>query len=332
MTIDQPMLTGRSVLTVGELDRTEVEAIFATARALKEDYAPYSGALRGKAAVMLFEKPSLRTRVSFEIGLAKLGGYGLFYDHAFERIGERESIHDYARNLERWADVIIARTYSHLVLEQMAEFARVPVVNALSDDFHPCQALADLFTLEEKIGPLEGRSLAYIGDGNNVCNSLVLLGATLGMKVSVISPSGFEPPANVIDTFEKLSTASGATLMIETDPQAVAGHDAIYTDAWTSMGHEHEAQQRRTTFLPYQVNAELMNAAANNGTGALFMHCLPAHRGEEVTDEVIDSASSIVFDQAENRMHAQNGLLLHLLADRRPAIVTRPTAGGAVHS
>lgn len=319
-------LSSIDLLTCGELSFDQVMDIYRTAGQLKERPASFAQSLAGKSAVMLFEKPSLRTRVSFEVGIAKLGGHALFYDHAFERIGERESVHDYARNLERWADVLIARTYSHSVLEDLSRFACVPVINALSDDYHPCQALADLFTLGEKIGPLAGRSLAYIGDGNNVCNSLLLLGATLGLRLTVISPSGFSPPQVVQEQVERAASASGATLTITSDPAAVAGHDAVYTDAWTSMGHEHEAQMRRQTFASYQVNAELMARASSNGRAALFMHCLPAHRGEEVTDEVIDSAQSIVFDQAENRMHVQNALLVHLLAAGGPDVVTRSGA------
>ncbi len=306
-------LATNGILTGGELPREHVSSIWDLASELKRGYQPFARRLAGKSAVMLFEKPSLRTRVSFEIGIAKLGGYGLFFDHAFERIGERETVHDYARNLERWADVIIARTYSHMVLEQLAQYSRVPVVNALSDDFHPCQAFADLFTLREKLGGLEGRRLAYIGDGNNVCNSLILLGSIVGLRLTVVSPSGFEPPARVLESAREASVISGATLDIASDPGAVAGHDAIYTDAWTSMGQEHEWQLRKQKFNDYQVNAELMDRATTNGTAPLFMHCLPAHRGEEVTDEVIDSPNSIVFDQAENRMHAQNALLMHLL-------------------
>ena len=328
-------LSFKDLLTASELTAAEAQLLYATVASIKREPARYASALAGKAAVMLFEKPSLRTRVSFEIGISKLGGSALFYDHAFERIGERESVHDYARNLERWADVIIARTYSHAVIEQFAAYSSVPVINALSDDFHPCQALADLYTLQEKIGPLAGRSLAYIGDGNNVCHSLILLGATLGLNITVVSPSGFAPREDVLSLVQRACAKSGSTMTVESTPEAIAGHDAVYTDVWTSMGHEHEAQARRQTFLPFRVTSELMELSGSGGASgspALFMHCIPAHRGEEVTDEVIDSPNSIVFDQAENRMHVQNALLLHMLTSDKPEIKTKPAFPTAVAS
>lgn len=304
----------KDLLTVGELTAERAHALFRTAASFKASPRAYARALDGRSVVMLFEKPSLRTRVSFELGIAKLGGHALYYDHARERIGERESVHDYAKNLERWCDALVCRTYSHEVIEQLAQFARVPVINALSDDFHPCQALADLFTLEEHAGALRGRTIAYVGDGNNVCCSLITLAATLGMRVVVVSPEGYEPPATVLEDVRRRAAESGGSLMIGADVALVRGADAIYTDAWTSMGREAEAQQRRRDFAAYQVDPDLMALA---GPSALFMHCLPAHRGEEVTDEVIDSPRSIVFDQAENRMHTQNALLMHLLAPSR---------------
>lgn len=315
-----PSLRAKDILSVAELSSVEAQTLFATAAAMKADPGSFRRALDGRAAVMIFEKPSLRTRLSFEVGIARLGGHAVFYDHARERIGERESVHDYARNLERWVDVIIARTFSHQIIEQLGAFARVPVVNALSDDFHPCQALADLFTLREHIGPLEGRRLAFIGDGNNVCHSLILLGAALGLRLTIISPGGFGPRADILELARTLAHSAGGNIELSTDPRAVAGHDAVYTDAWTSMGQEHAAQQRRMTFTPYRVDAHLMALA---GPAALFMHCLPAHRGEEVTDDVIDSPSSIVFDQAENRMHVQNALLVALLSRRSPQVKVR---------
>lgn len=317
MMIDTLTLASKDLLTVAELSAAEVGAIYRTASAFKRRPAEFAGALAGKSVVMLFEKPSLRTRVSFEIGIAKLGGHALYYDHSKERIGERESIYDYARNLERWCDAIVVRTYSHEALEQLAGFSRVPVVNALSDDFHPCQALADLFTLQERCGALAGKRLAYVGDGNNVCSSLILLASALGVHITVIAPDGYAPPTEILDQVRARAEASGGSLTLTSDPMKVRGHDAVYTDAWTSMGWEAEAQKRRKVFAGYQVDADMMACA---GPGAFFMHCLPAHRGEEVTDEVMDSPRSIVFDQAENRMHAQNGLLIHMLAGRTPAM------------
>jgi len=307
---DLAPLSFRDALTAGEITKRDAETLYATARAFKADPAAHREVLRGKSVVLVFEKPSLRTRLSFEVGVARLGGHAVYYGMTTERIGERESVHDYARNLERWVDAIVARTYSHEVIEQMAHFAKVPVINALSDEFHPCQALADLFTLKEHAGSLAGKRIAYVGDGNNVCCSLILLATTLGMKATVISPEGFEPPAEVLSIAKAHASESGGSIAVTSDPGAVKGSDAVYTDAWTSMGFEHEAQRRRRVFEPYQVNADLMKLA---GPNAYFMHCLPAHRGEEVTDEVIDSPRSIVFDQAENRMHTQNALLAHLL-------------------
>lgn len=301
-------------LTAGEPTAAEVAALYATARRVKDSPAAFAGALGGLSVIMIFEKPSLRTRVSFEAGIARLGGHAMYFDHSKERIGERESVYDYAKNLERWVGAIVARTYSHQVLEQLAEFARVPIINALSDEFHPCQALADLFTLSERLGPLSGKRLAYVGDGNNVCCSLLTLSATLGLHVTLVAPEGYEPPEAVLDDVRRRAAASGGSLRLTADPLQVRGHDAVYTDAWTSMGWEAEAQQRRRDFAGYQVDSDMMACA---GPGALFMHCLPAHRGEEVTDEVVDSPRSIVFDQAENRLHAQNALLLHLLRPTR---------------
>lgn len=324
-------LNFKDFLTAEELSGAAASMLFETATRVKADPPSARSALAGRSVVLMFEKPSLRTRLSFEVGVAKLGGHAVYYDHASSRIGERESIHDYARNLERWVDAIVVRTFSHRAIEALARYARVPVINALSDDFHPCQALADLLTLKEHIGSLAGKRLAYVGDGNNVCRSLLLLGSALGLRLTVISPDGFAPPQAVIDRVRERCSSSGGSLEFSVDPGAVAGHDAVYTDAWTSMGQEAEAQQRRRVFLRYQVDAKLMAAA---GPKALFMHCLPAHRGEEVTDEVIDSPRSIVFDQAENRMHAQNALLLHLLASTpekgKPVVAVRGTVGAAV--
>lgn len=300
----------KDFLSVAELDAATVDELYRSAAKLKASPAEHAGALRGKAVVMLFEKPSLRTRVSFEIGIARLGGHALYFDHSKERIGERESVYDYAKNLERWCDAIVARTYSHEVLEQLAAHSRVPIVNALSDDFHPCQALADLFTLREHLGELRGRRLAFVGDGNNVCSSLLILAATIGMHITFVGPEGYAPPGMVLSMVSDRVSSSGGSFTTSTDPRDVRGVDAVYTDAWTSMGWESEAQKRRKVFSKYQVNSEMMEIA---GPRAFFMHCLPAHRGEEVTDEVIDSPRSIVFDQAENRMHAQNALLVKLI-------------------
>jgi ornithine carbamoyltransferase len=306
-------LRGEDLLTLHSLDESQLSALFETAAAVKADIGAFARALAGKSIIMLFEKPSLRTRVTFEVGPAKMGAHTMYFDHSKERIGEREAIQDYGRNLERWVDVVVARTFSHRTLEELAANCDVPVINALSDLHHPCQALADLFTLHERFGDLRGLQLAWIGDGNNVCASLMHGAAKLGIAMTVITPPGFEPRQDVLHAARKDAALSGGSIHITDDPQAVAGAQAIYTDVWTSMGAG-DGEQRRRAFAPYQVNDKLMaDTRAGTGPGALFMHCLPAKRGHEVTDAVIDSPNSIVYDQAENRMHTQNALLLHIL-------------------
>ena len=261
--------------------------------------------------VMFFEKPSLRTRITFEAGMAGLGGSAIFVDQTQERLGARESLSDVAHNLERWVDVIVLRTFAQETIEGMARYASVPVINALSDLEHPCQALADYFTLQERFGDLRNITLAYVGDGNNVAHSLLLTSACLGSSIRIATPKGYEPNAKIVIDAKKIAKQTGARIELFTDPRAaVAGVDAVYTDAWASMGQEHEAAQRAAIFQPYQVNRELLAEAAPH---AAFMHCLPAHRGEEVTDEVIDSENSVVFEQAENRLHVQKSILYLLL-------------------
>lgn len=303
-------MLGRDMISLADWTREDLGAILDTARRIKADPSLASRALAGKGAVLLFEKPSLRTRVSFEIGIAKCGGHAMYFDHGENRIGQRESIKDYAKNLERWVEVIIARTYLHETVMELAHHARAPVINALSELDHPCQALADLLTLQERLGDLSNVSLAYIGDGNNVCHALMYGCAVMGMELTVITPKGFEPRYGVVERALALGAASGAKLTLTNDIGQVAASQAVYTDTWVSMGQADEAGKRLAIFQPYQVNPALM---ARAGKGALFMHCLPAKRGVEVTDAVIDSPQSIVYDQAENRMHAQNALLIHVL-------------------
>jgi ornithine carbamoyltransferase len=313
----KPLATG-DLLTVAELSRDEIESLLATAAMLKQPggYCACSRAFAGRSLVMLFEKPSLRTRMTFEIGFAKLGGHPVYVDQqsAGGRIGQRESIADVARNLERWCDGIVARTFAHETVEQLAQHARVPVVNALSDRFHPCQALADVLTIAEKFPhrSFNEISCGYVGDGNNVCASLMLAGAVLGMNMTVVTPKGYEPAADVVAQAQRIAAGNRSTIEIGHDRAALAGHDVIYTDTWVSMGSESEAEQRVQVFAPYQVTPAMMAAASEN---AIFMHCLPAYRGKEVAAGVMDGPQSVVFDQAENRMHAQNALLLHLLAN-----------------
>jgi ornithine carbamoyltransferase len=262
---------------------------------------------------MIFEKPSLRTRTTFEVGITSLGGFAVYLEHTKPRLGEREAIKDIARNLERWVHGIVARTFAHESVLELASNANIPVINALTDLCHPCQALADFFTLHEKFGGLKGFKLAFVGDGNNVCHSLMVMGAKLGASIHVATPPGYEPKSEVVETARAFAVETGARIELFADPiQAVAGVQAVYTDVWTSMGQEYAAHLRNQVFAPYRVTKELMAAA---GPHAVFMHCLPAHRGQEVTDEVVDSPQSLVYDQAENRLHAQKALMILLMQD-----------------
>ena len=300
------------LLTIDALTPADLERTLALAAEFKARPAKFATALKGKSVVMLFEKPSLRTRVSFEVGVVRLGGHALFYDHQAQRIGARESVRDYAKNLERWVHAIVARVYEQGTLTELAAHASVPVVNALSNEHHPCQALADLLTLRERWGKLAGKRVCFIGDGNNVATSLAQAGVLAGMIVTVITPPGYGLPEATEAKIRELAAAGGGELVISEDPGAVAGQQAVYTDEWASMHHA-DGAKRAKAFAGYQVNAGLMAKAAR---GALFMHCLPAQRGGEVTDEVIDAPTSVVYDQAENRMHAQNAVLMRLLAGK----------------
>jgi ornithine carbamoyltransferase len=301
----------RDLVSIRDLSPQEVEAVLELTALMKARPADFRGALAGKQLVMFFEKPSLRTRLTFESGMAALGGVSFFVDQTQSRLGARERLSDIAHNLERWVDVIVLRTFSHSTVEEMAEHANIPVVNALSELEHPCQALADYFTLMEKFGHLKNVKLAYVGDGNNVANSLLLTCAALGSSIRIATPVGYEPDAQVVSDARELAAETGATIDLFNDPyEAVGDADAVYTDTWTSMGQEQEKEQRTRIFAPYQVNERLMAKAADH---AAFMHCLPAYRGNEVTEDIIDSAQSVVFDQAENRMHVQKAILLMLL-------------------
>jgi ornithine carbamoyltransferase len=296
-----------------ELNRADLKLIFDLSERVKAAPGDYAHALRGKQLAMIFEKPSLRTRTTFEVGITSLGGFAVYLEHTKPRLGEREAIKDIARNLERWVHGIVARTFSHESVLELAAHATIPVINALTDLYHPCQALADFFTLHEKFGDLKGFKLTFVGDGNNVCHSLMVLGAKLGASVRVATPAGYEPKPEVVETARAFAGETGATIELFNDPiQAVAGAQAVYTDVWTSMGQEYAAHLRNQVFAPYRVTKDLMSAA---DPGTMFMHCLPAHRGQEVTDEVIDSPQSIVYDQAENRLHAQKALMLLLMGN-----------------
>ena len=306
----QDALSVRDLIADGDLTRRDLELIFQLTERVKASPGSFARALEGKQLAMIFEKPSLRTRVTFEVGMTSMGGFAVYLDHAKPRLGERESIKDVARNLERWVHGIVARTFSHTSVEELAEHASIPVINALTDAFHPCQALADLYTLGERVGRLKGLKLAFVGDGNNVCHSLMISGAKFGVSVNVATPPGFNPKSDIVDEAKAIGRKTGAKIHLLHDPvEAVAGAQAVYTDVWASMGQEYAAHLRAQVFAPYRVTEELMEAAGD----ALFMHCLPAHRGQEVTDAVIDSPRSIVYDQAENRLHVQKALLLLLL-------------------
>ncbi|HXE76505.1 MAG TPA: ornithine carbamoyltransferase [Candidatus Xenobia bacterium] len=301
------------LLSIADLTPGEVESIFELSSLVKARPGEFARALAGKQLVLIFEKPSLRTRVTFEVGMGALGGRALFIDQTGSRLGARESLPDVARNLERWVDGIVLRTFAHQTITEMAAHAAVPVVNALSDREHPCQALADYFTLLEKFHDLKPLKLAFVGDGNNVAHSLLLTAARLGSRIAVATPPGFEPAADIVQAAVEMAAQTGASIQLTYDPEeALAGADAVYTDVWASMGQEHEAGERRNVFASFQVDDELMSHAAPH---AVFMHCLPAHRGDEVTDAVMDSPRSVVFDQAENRLHIQKAILLLLLGN-----------------
>jgi ornithine carbamoyltransferase len=303
-----PSLANRHLISLHDLTPPEVDYLLNLAGAVKANPADYKNVLEGKALAMIFEKPSLRTRVTFELGISQLGGQALYLGSEEVGLGKREAIKDVARNLSRWVDVIVARVHSHQTAIELAEHATVPVINALSDFEHPCQALGDYLTLLECKGSLAKVTLAWVGDGNNVAHSLIYGAARLGAHMRLATPPGYEPDRSVVADAKR----EGGEVTLMHDPaEAVRGADAVYTDVWTSMGQEHEMETRQQAFRPYQVNSQLMRAA---GPQALFMHCLPAHRGEEVTDEVIDSPRSIVYHQAENRLHMQKAIFLALLS------------------
>ena len=306
-------LSGKDVLEIACLSKSEIEGIFQITEKLKsKSVSPEQQRtiLAGKTLAMIFEKQSLRTRVSFETGIFQLGGHGIYLQPSDISLGKRESIADVAHNLERMVDIIMARTFEHETVTELAKHAKIPVINGLSDLEHPCQALADFYTILEHKGQLQGLKLAFIGDGNNVAHSLMLLAAKVGTNFTIGCPEGYEPSADVVKQAKAFAKETGAEIVIEYDPtKAVDSADAVYTDVWASMGQESEQEERAKAFASYQVNSELMKHAKAD---AIFMHCLPAHRGLEVTDEVIDSPQSVVFDEAENRLHAQKAVMVLL--------------------
>jgi ornithine carbamoyltransferase len=301
-------------LTIHDLTPYQFSHIMDLTRKIKEKPHHFRKRLENKILAMIFEKPSLRTRMTFETGMLQLGGEAIYLAPSDIQMGTRETPYDVAKNMERWVDAIMIRTFAHQTAVDLAQASAVPVINALTDLLHPCQAMADFFTLKEKIGDLAHMKLAYVGDGSNVCHSLLLAAAKTGTEMAVATPAGYEPDPDIVKKSSKDGQETGFKILLTSEPEeAVRDADAVYTDVWASMGQESEKEKRAEIFPPYQVNSALMRKAKKN---ALFMHCLPAHRGEEVTDEVIDSSQSVVFDQAENRLHVQKAIMLLLIESK----------------
>jgi len=307
------MLRGHDFVSMDDLSPEEVLRVLDTATDLKRraKAGDRPVLLAGRVLAMIFEKPSLRTRVTFEVGMWELGGHAVYLAPQDVQLGARESVPDVARNLERWVGGIMARTFAHRTVQTLAEHARIPVINGLSDLEHPCQTLGDLLTIRERFGHLDGLRVAWVGDGNNVCHSLLLGAAKVGMHVAVATPARYAPDPAIVARAREIAPASGSRIEMGTDAKAAArGADVIYTDVWVSMGQEAEREAKIKVFSGYQVNGALTAQAAAR---AVVMHCLPAHRGEEITSEVLDGPQSIVFEQAENRLHAQKALLSLIL-------------------
>ncbi len=302
---------GRDLLTIRDLSVEDVALLLEKAADIKARPDAYKKELDGKTLAMIFQKPSLRTRVTFETGMTQLHGHAIYIAPSDAGLGTRESVADVARNLERWVDGIMARVFAHKIVEDLARHARIPVINGLSDDVHPVQALSDLLTIVESAGKLRGVKLAWVGDGNNVAHSLMFAAARTGMAIAVATPPGYEPNRDFVAWAAQAARETGATIEVMTDPNdAVKGAQFVYTDVWASMGQEEEAEARKKIFRPFRVDRALMDRA---GSDARFMHCLPAHRGDEVTDEVADSERSIIFDQAENRLHMQKAIMVMVM-------------------
>lgn len=301
----------KDVVSIGDLTWEEIEGIFSLTDKLKKERNKFSKILAGKTLALVFQKPSNRTRVSFEAGMYQLGGYSIYLGPDEINLGVRESIRDVAMTLSRYIDCIVLRTFSHSNVLEMAKYAAIPVINGLSDFSHPCQALADIYTIKEKMHTLKDVTFAYVGDGNNVCNSLLYICAKAGINMNVATPRGYQPDGGVFEAAKIIAQSKKSGINLFSDPKkAVKGADVIYTDVWASMGQEKETAVRRKSFEKFQINRQLVKLSKSS---AIIMHCLPAHRGDEITDEVIDSGNSVVFDQAENRMHVQKAILIKLL-------------------
>lgn len=304
----------KDFLSIRDLSVYEFGQMLDLADEVKKHPDKYRKALKHKILAMIFQKPSLRTRMTFEAGMLRLGGEAIYLAPSDIQMGSREGAYDIGKNLERWVDGIMIRTFGHRIAVDLAASCRIPVINALTDLSHPCQAMADFQTLREHKGALSGLKLAYVGDGNNVCHSLMLAAARGGTRMAVATPAGYEPNPDVVSLAREDGRDTGFTLTLtQSAEEAVSGADAVYTDVWASMGQEAEKEKRASIFAPYQVNGRLM---AHAKPDTLFMHCLPAHRGDEVTDEVIDSPNSVVYDEAENRLHAQKAILISLMGEK----------------
>ncbi|MFM2480511.1 ornithine carbamoyltransferase [Celerinatantimonas sp. YJH-8] len=299
----------KHLLTLQDLSQQQILDILDLAKKIKADPKAYSQTLAGKSVVTLFEKPSLRTRVTFDIGVNRLGGHAVYLDQQNGAIGERESIKDYAKNLSRWCHAIVARVFSHKTLQELKQYASVPVVNSLCDLYHPCQALADFLTISENYDDLSKVKLAYVGDGNNVTHSLMLGGAILGMEVAAICPVGSSPDAQVVLKARELAAQNGGKIVVSDSLDALDGYDVVYGDTWVSMGDDTPLEQVKDRFIPYQINQSMLDKYGIQH----ILHCQPAHRELEITSEVMDGPHSLIFDQAENRLHAQNAVLVSLI-------------------
>lgn len=301
----------KDFISIKDLTAGEIQNLLGLAARIKNDPSKFSSVLKGKTLALIFEKPSNRTYVSFQVGMYQLGGNSIYLGPEHIKLGVRESVHDIAKTLSRYADAIVLRTFAHQTVLDMAKFASIPVINGLSDLSHPCQALADIMTIKEKFSKFKGITLAYIGDGNNVCHSLIYACAKIGLNFKIATPKGYEPSLEIIKAAKALMNSQGARIeLFHTPEDAATDADVIYTDVWASMGQERETAKRKVIFKDFQINNQLVKLAKKN---VLIMHCLPAHRGEEITCEAIDSKNSIVFDQAENRLHAQKAILVTLL-------------------
>jgi len=301
----------RDFLSIADWSGEELHQMLDLAKRVKEYPSNFVQTLQGRSIALIFEKQSLRTHVTFDVGVYQLGAHPVYLTQGDISLGQRESIRDTGKNLERWVDGAVVRTYAHQTCVDLAHAMKIPVINALTDYEHPCQAIGDMLTIKEKLGSFKGKKFVFVGDGNNVCHSLLLTAAKLGMEFVASTPRGYEPNVNVFKQGTLAAAGENTTIEINHNPREALKHaDVVYTDVWTSMGQEKERETRLEAFREFQVNAKLMSHAKRN---ALFMHCLPAHRGEEVTDEVMDSRNSVVFDQAENRLHTEKAILLTLL-------------------